>query len=59
MRANYYDEEDTMVLHLSEKPIVREAATLPQVIGAEAGLSQSDSSRVLELSVRTLQECHP
>lgn len=26
MRTTYYDEEDTLVLHLSDKPIVREAS---------------------------------
>ena len=26
MRATYYDQEDTLVLHLSDKPIVREAS---------------------------------
>lgn len=26
MRATYYDDEDTLVLHLSDKPIVREAS---------------------------------
>jgi Protein of unknown function (DUF2283) len=26
MRATYYDDEDTLVLHLSDKPIAREAS---------------------------------
>ena len=26
MRTTYYDEEDTLVLYLSDKPIVREAS---------------------------------
>lgn len=26
MRTTYYDEEDTLVLHLSDKPIAREAS---------------------------------
>jgi hypothetical protein len=26
MRTTYYDDEDTLVLHLSDKPIVREAS---------------------------------
>ena len=26
MRTTYYDEEDILVLHLSDKPIVREAS---------------------------------
>ena len=26
MRTTYYDDEDTLILHLSDKPIVREAS---------------------------------